>query len=313
MGSPEKESSAKTIWIVLGVTLSAVFGFTAGYFVGTMTNEGTKAFTIIDDYGRTVTIDGTPQRIVSVAPTPTEILFAVGAGGQVVGVDDYSDYPAQTANLTKVGSYTLNTEAIIALQPDLVVAGDLVPRSQLELLKSQGIPYVLFADRTLDDVFKTVRLAGVITGHVQEADQLATNLSARVDTVTAKTLDPNVTKTKVYVEYYPMYTYGPGSFGDDLIRLAGATNIAHNASSEYPAITNEFIIAQDPQMIIYTSGVMSSTTNATIESRPGWENITAVETHQIYSIDDNLVSRYGPRIVDGLEQLAAIIHPELFS
>jgi iron complex transport system substrate-binding protein len=313
MESFKKGLSTKGIWIALAVALTAIFAFTGGYFVGAMTNEGSKVFTIVDDYGRAVTIDGTPQRIVSVAPTPTEILFAVGAGDQVVGVDDYSDFPAETVNLTKVGSYTLNTEAIVALQPDLIVAGDLVPRAQLEQLATQGIPYVLFADRTLGDVFKTIRLAGVITGHVDDADQVATELSERVDAVKAKTLAPNVTTPKVYVEYYPLWTYGPGSFGDDMIGLAGGINIAHNASSEYPEITNEFIIAQDPEIIVYTTGVMSTTTNTSIASRPGWENITAVETDHIFSIDDNLLSRYGPRIVDGFEQLAAIIHPELFS
>ncbi len=313
MGSSKRGASVMKIWAVIGVTLAAVVGFTGGYFVGAFEEQGTKAFTIVDDYGRAVTIDGIPQRIVSVAPTPTEILFAVGAGSQVVGVDDYSDYPAAAANLTKVGSYTLNTEAIVALHPNLIVASDLVPRLQLDQLSSQGIPYVIFADRTVEDVFGTIRLAGVITGHAQEADDLATNLSARVDAITAKTLATNITKPTLYIEYYPMFTYGPGSFGDDLIRLAGATNIAHNATSEYPQITNEFVIAQDPQIIVYTSGVMSQTTNLTIASRPGWENMTAVKDNQIYSIDDNLISRYGPRIVDGLEQLAAIVHPELFS
>jgi iron complex transport system substrate-binding protein len=313
MGSPKKSKSATGIWIALAVALTAIFAFTGGYFVGAMSVEETTAFTIVDDYGRAVTIDGTPQRIVSVAPTPTEILFAVGAGDQIVGVDDYSDYPAATANLTKVGSYSLNMEAIVALEPDLIVAGDLVPRSQLEQLLAQGIPYVLLADRTLEDVFKTIRLAGVITGHVDEADQLATELEERVDAVTAKTLAADVTKPRVYVEYYPMWTYGPGSFGDDMIALAGGMNIAENASSEYPEITNEFIIAQDPEIIVYTIGVMSSTNDSSFAERPGWENITAVETDNIHSIDDNLLSRYGPRIVDGFEQLAAIIHPELFS
>jgi iron complex transport system substrate-binding protein len=313
MSSSQKRSPTLMIWIVLAVALTAIFAFTGGYFVGASGKTESKAFTIVDDYGRAVTIDGTPQRIVSVAPTPTEILFAVGAGDQVVGVDDYSDYPAETANLTKVGSYTLNTEAIIALEPDLIVAGDLVPRSQLEQLSAQGIPYVLFADRTLEDVFKTIRLAGVITGHVDEADDLATSLSERVDAVVAKTLAPNVTTPRVYVEYYPMWTYGPGSFGDDMIALAGGMNIAENASSEYPEITSEFVVIQDPEIIIYTTGVMSQTNDSSFAERPGWENITAIETDHIYSIDDNLLSRYGPRIVDGFEQLAAMIHPELFA
>jgi iron complex transport system substrate-binding protein len=312
MVSDRKGSSTSVVWTVLSVVLAAVLAFTGGYYVGAMSNEAGGSFSIVDDYGRTVTLKGIPERIVSVAPTPTEILFAVGAGDQVVGVDEYSDYPAEAANLTKVGSFTLNIEAIISLEPDLIVAGDLVPRSQLDQLASEGIPYVLFADRTLEDVFKTIRLAGVITGHVEEADAVAKDLERRVEAVTNKTLAAGVAKPRVYVEYYPMWTYGPGSFGDDLIYKAGGENIAHNTSSEYPNVLNEFVLAQDPEIIVYTTGVMSSTTAESIAARPGWENITAVANDQIFSIDDNLLSRYGPRIVDGLEQLAAIIHPELF-
>ncbi len=314
MSSQKKSGSMMVVWFAIAVALVAVFAFTGGYLVGSVNkpDAGPSPFTVVDDYGRTVTLSGVPQRIVSVAPTPTEILFAIGAGSQVVGVDDYSDYPAAAKNLTKVGAYPLNQESIVALTPDLIVSSDLVPRAQLEQLRGQGIPYIILADRTLDDVFKTIRLAGVFTGHVAEADSLASNLSDRVDAITSKTLAANVSAPEVYVEYYPMWTYGPGSFGDDLIKLAGGINIAANASSEYPEITSEFVIAKDPQIIVYTVGVMSTTTPESIAEREGWSNITAVEQTHIYSIDDNLLSRYGPRIVDGLEQLAEIIHPELF-
>jgi len=299
------------MWIAVAVVLTSVFGFSAGYLVGA--NSSPKAFSIADDYGRAVTLAGTPERIVSVAPTPTEILFAVGAGPQVVGVDDYSDYPEQVSNLTKVGSFTLTLETIVALRPDLIVASDLVPKQQLEQIELRGIPYVIFADRTLEDVFKTIRLAGIITGHVEQADALASSLSVRVDALTNKTQAAGVSAPSVYLEYYPMWTYGPGSFGDDLIALAGGTNVASNTSSEYPQVTNEYVIATNPEIIVYTTGVMSTTTTESIVARPGWSNITAVKESHIYSIDDNLLSRYGPRIVDGLEDLAAIIHPELFS
>ncbi len=310
MGS-KQGSPMYMMWIAVVLVLAVVFSFSAGYLVGTDTHKA-KPFAIVDDYGRSVTLTGTPQRIVSVAPTPTEILFAVGAGGQVVGVDDYSDYPAEVANLTKVGSFTLNIETIVALKPDLIVASDLVPKQQLDQVEARGIPYVIFADRTLEDVFKTIRLAGIITGHVEQADNLATSLSNRVDNITGKLDGAKAEMPRVYVEYYPLWTYGPGSFGDDLIGLAGGINVAANTSSEYPEVTNEFVIAQDPEVIVYTSGVMSTTTKDSITSRPGWENITAVQTDSIYSIDDNLLSRYGPRVVDGLEELAAILHPALF-
>lgn len=290
---------------------SSVIGFSAGYVLGGAQKK--TILSIVDDYGRTVELHGIPQRIVSVAPSPTEIMFAVGAGSQVVGVDNYSDYPAEARSLPQIGSYTLNVEVIMSLKPDLIVSSDLVPRAQLDQLAAQGIPYFIFATRTMEDVFKDLRLAGSLTGHSLEAEALIAGLQARVNAVTNKTLADGVEKVRTYVEYYPLWTYGPGSFGNDLIRLAGGSNIAANASNEYPELTPEFIIAQNPQVVIYTVGPMTTTTSSDFAARSGWSNIYAVSHNKIYSIDDNLVSRYGPRVVDGLEQLAEIIHPELFA
>lgn len=307
-----KREKTMMMWAAIAVAVSSVIAFTGGYMLGVNTTAGDDGILLVDDYGRTIKLSKMPERIVSAAPTPTEILFAVGAGDLVVGVDDYSDYPAEVANITKVGSYTLNTEVIIGLQPDLVVSSDLVPLSQLELLEDRGIPYVILATRTLDDVLKDIRLVGILTGHVEEAMALADALSERIDAVKAKTLAEEVAKPRVYIEYYPYWTYGPGSFGNDLIALAGGVNIAEDASNEYPMLTSEFIIAQDPEVIVYTFGYMTTTTAEEIASRPGWDVITAVAEGDIHPLDDNLLSRYGPRIVDGLEQLAAILHPELF-
>lgn len=315
MSSQGMSKSAKIVWTALVVVMTAVVAFTGGYFVGAMVSEDSGSFTVVDDYGRTVTLKGIPQRIVSIAPSPTEILFAIGAGPQVIGVDNYSDYPAEAAALTKVGDYTLNIEVIISLQPDLIVGGDLVPLAQLEQLESKGIPYVLLADRTLEDVLKTIRLAGIITGHVEQADQVAEALSDRIDAVKAKTLAAGVAKPRVYIEYdefMGLWTYGPGSFGDDLIHAAGGVNIAHNTSSEYPMVESEFVIAQNPEIIIYTTGPWSTLSEDTYLNRPGWDTIDAVINGNIHGMDANLLSRYGPRIVDCLEQLAEIVHPELF-
>ncbi|MFY9605999.1 MAG: cobalamin-binding protein [Thermoplasmata archaeon] len=299
------------VWMVIAIVASSVIGFSAGYVLGGAQKKTTLS--IVDDYGRTVELHGIPQRIVSVAPSPTEIMFAVGAGSQVVGVDNYSDYPAEARSLPQIGSYTLNVEVIMSLKPDLIVSSDLVPRAQLDQLAGQGIPYFIFATRTMEDVFKDLRLAGSLTGHSLEAEALVAGLQARVNAVTDKTLADGVEKVRTYVEYYPLWTYGPGSFGNDLIRLAGGSNIAANASNEYPELTPEFIIAQNPQVIIYTVGPMTTTTSSDFAARSGWSNIYAVSHNKIYSIDDNLVSRYGPRVVDGLEQLAEIIHPELYA
>jgi len=297
--------------MVIAIVASSVVGFSAGYVLGGAQKKVT--LNIVDDYGRTVELHGIPQRIVSVAPSPTEILFAVGAGAHVVGVDNYSDYPAEAKSLPQIGSYTLNIEVIMSLKPDLIVSSDLVPRAQLDQLEAQGVPYFIFATRTMEDVIKDLRLAGSLTGHSLEAESLVTGLQARINAVTDKTLDAEVEKVRTYVEYYPLWTYGPGSFGNDMIRLAGGANIASNASNEYPLLTTEFIIAQDPQVIIYTVGPMTTTIASDFAARSGWSITYAVSHDKIYSIDDNLVSRYGPRVVDGLEQLAEIIHPELFT
>ena len=300
------------MWIALAVAASSTIAFTGGYMVGAVMTSEDDGILLVDDYGRTIKLGKIPERIVSTAPTPTEILFAVGAGDLVVGVDEYSDYPAEVLNITKVGSYTLNTEIIISLQPDLIISSDLVPLSQLELLEDNGIPFVILATRTLEDVLKDIRLVGILTGQVEAANDLADSLEDRIDAVTEKTQAEGVVKPRVYLEYYPYWTYGPGSFGDNLIALAGGINIAENTSSEYPMLSSEFIIAQDPEVIIYTVGYMTTTTAEEISSRPGWYSITAVEEGNISSIDDNIVSRYGPRIVDGLEELAALLHPDLF-
>lgn len=307
--SAGKGLTMKAILIVLVLTSAA---FASGILVGQLT--ATKSGpVVIDDYGRTIKLTTQPKRIVSVSPTPTEILFAVGAGSMVVGVDDYSDYPAAVNNIARVGNFVLNVETILSLKPDLIISSDLVSTDQLAQLEAKGIPYIVLAARTLQDVFKDIKLVGVITGHINDALSLVDSLEARVVAITEKTSDVNLTKPRVLVEFYPMWTYGPGSFGDDLIKLAGGTNIAANASQEYSEVTDEFVIAQDPQIIVYTVGTnYNGTSPQTIADRPGWSGISAVSSGKMYPIDDNLISRYGPRIVDGLEALAHILHPELF-
>jgi len=301
----------KIVYVIIAAILCVAAAFAGGYFVrGMIANY--QSMTFIDDYGRSIELDGFPERIISVAPTPTEILFAVGAGELVVGVDDYSDYPPEVDDIPKVGSYELNLEAIIGLQPDLVICSDLVPVAQLETIEAQGIPYMILATRSFDDVFNDIMLVGSITDHFTEASALVNSLKERVEAITDITLAEGVPHPRIYLEYYPMWTFGAGSFGQELIKLAGGINIAENVSAEYTVIADEFVVAQDPEIIIYTVGPMTTTVAQNIYSRPGWDQIDAIANGQVYSMDDDLVSLYGPRLVDGLEELAKLIHPELF-
>ena len=313
MVAERTQTMSPAVIVVILVAVAAAFG--GGYAIGSVTNASNlhHPLTFVDDYNRTVSLEGYPQRIVSVAPTPTEMLFAVGAGDLIVGLDAWSDYPTQTKNITKVGDFELNLEQIMTLKPDLIVSGDLVPQTDLEILESNGIPYMIIADRTLNDVYGSIQLIGNVTNHASNASMLVKSLKDRVEAVTNKTLANGVSHPKVYLEYWPMFTFGPGSFGDDIIRLAGGTNIGAIKDTEYPSVTDEFVVSQNPDVIVYTTGPSTTTNSTEIQARPGWIQTNAVSQLKIYSIDDNLVSRYGPRIIDGLEQLAAIIHPDLFT
>ncbi|MEM3037976.1 MAG: ABC transporter substrate-binding protein, partial [Thermoplasmata archaeon] len=159
-------------------------------------------------------------------------------------------------------------------------------------------------------------LVGYVTNHTAQAEALVASLEARMHAVTNLTLAPSVDHPKVYLEYdcyeSDYYTFGPGSFGNDLIRLAGGTNIGEGLLSEYPAVDDEFVIGANPEIIVYCTNPWTTVTKETFGNRSGWDQIDAVVSDSIFSIDVNLIARYGPRLIDGLEQLAQVIHPELF-
>jgi iron complex transport system substrate-binding protein len=256
----------------------------------------------------------TPERLISLAPSVTEVLFAVGLGSKVVGVDDFSDYPVEAKNKTKVGAFNLNYEVIISLKPDLVVGADITSKSQISDLEKKGFTVLILAPKTIYDVLQDIRLIGLVAGCVNAAMDLADSLDARIDAVTSKTSNASLHKPRIYLEYDSFqgyWTFGPGSFGDDLIQLAGGVNIAHNATIAYPQINDEYIIKSDPEVIVYTTASYINTTAEKIKQRPGWSSISAVKNEKIYPIDNDLIARPGPRMVDGLEALANILHPGL--
>jgi len=310
----ESRSGLNLVMVCCIILLIGSVSFSAGYLFGAGQNNPQRCagMTVIDDLGRNVTLNKIPERFVSLASSVTEVLFAVGLGGRVVGVDDFSDYPQEAKNITKVGSFNLNYELIVSLKPDLIVGADITSRQQISELESRGFAVMILAPKTIHGILQDIRLIGLVSGNAEKAMNLANSLSARIDAVLLKTSNASLSRPRTYLEYYPYWTFGPGSFGDDLIRMAGGSNIAMNATISYPMVNDEWVIQSDPEVIIYTVGSGTSTTNETIKARPGWSQITAVKENRIYSIDDNIVARPGPRMVDALESLAKIIHPELF-
>jgi iron complex transport system substrate-binding protein len=282
-------------------------------------SSSTAATTITDAAGRKVTIGGIPQRIISVAPSDTEILFALGLGPKVVAVDDFSDYPAEAKALPKIGgtSDKYNFEQIVALKPDVVFAAGITSPDAIKKLEDLKLTVVVLgtANATLDSILNDITLAGQITGTADQAKQLTDSMKQRVDAVKAKVATAK-TKPRVYWELDATdptkpYTVGPGSFVDSVITLAGGVNIFANANSPYPQVSSEQVVAANPEVIILPDAAYGITVDSVL-ARPGWQDVDAVKNKRIYPIDDNIVSRPDPRVVDGIEAAAKLIHPELF-
>lgn len=275
-----------------------------------------QSMTYTDSLGRTVTLEATPQRIVSLAPSNTEILFAVGAGSRVVGRDEFSDYPPEAASIDTVGGSfgEYNAEAILALEPDLVLAAEINPPELVQQLEDLGLTvYYLGNPTTLEEMYANLETVAQLTGH--DASGLVASLKARVAAVDEK-IAPLSSRIPVFYEIDATdpskpWTYGPGTFGDLLISRAGGYNIGGIASDPYPQISIEQVVAANPSVIILGDSMWGVTADS-VKARPGWETIPAVQSDSIFPFDDNLVSRPGPRLVDGLEQLAKLLRPDLF-
>ncbi len=274
---------------------------------------------VTDALGRAVELTAPAGRIVSLAPSNTEIVFAFGAGDKLVGRDDYSDYPAEAANVPSVGSLypKVNAEAIIALKPDLVLAGGITNPDDVKALADLGLKvYAAHNATTLDDIYADILAIGQLIGQAAEAEKLVADMKARVQVVTDKT-SQLADKPKVFYEIDATdpakpWTAGPGSFIDQLLTLAGGANVGAAAKDQYYQISLEELVAQDPEVIILGSFTFGGQTPELVKARVGWDKIAAVKNDAVHTFDDNLVSRPGPRVADGLEALARLIHPELF-
>ena len=273
--------------------------------------------TLSDGLGRTVTLNGPAQRIVSLAPSNTEILFAVGAGTQVAGRDEASDYPDEALSLPTVGGWSgFSTESIVALQPDLVLAGGINTPELVASLESLGLRvYFLPNPATIEEMYANLETVGLLTGHEAETAALVEALKVRVAAVDEKI----ATVTERPSVYYELdatdptkpYTAGPGSFVDLLIQRAGGGNVGAQLQGQWVQISLEELLILDPDMILLGDALYGETPEK-VAARPGWEVLSAVQDGRLYPFDDTLVSRPGPRLVDALEAMARFLHPGLF-
>jgi iron complex transport system substrate-binding protein len=270
--------------------------------------EQTPVNYVFDDLGRLVAINGTPQRIVSLAPSNTEILFALGLGNKVVGVTDYCDYPPEALNKTKVGGYIdPDIEKIVALHPDLVLAAYGTPMDVIITMVGLGLTVYGIKTTDLDDLLDDIRRVGEITDKELEAQTLTSEMENSIQAVTNETQELEQRPRVFYMLWHdPLWSAGSGTFIDELIQKAGGVNICQNITG-YAQISLEDVLASNPEIIITSQLSYDWAMNATELA-----TTNASQTGRIYTLDDNLVQRQGPRLVEGLEWFAHLIHPEIF-
>jgi iron complex transport system substrate-binding protein len=286
--------------------------------------EITGPLSVIDDVGRNVTITNyPPQRIVSLAPSCAEILFTLGLGDKVVGVSEFSDYPpeiaenVETGNLTIVGFLNeISIETVVGLQPDLILATGGVQRTIAESLEGLDLPVIVLYPQGFDGVLADISLVGKVAGQIEEAEALVSDMQKKAQEIADKS--QGAIRPRVYMEYFfngGYWSFGAGSFATELIYKAGGMNVFAGFGDKYVSTSTEEVIKADPEIIIVSKGTMAIACGLTpevIKERGAWSDINAMQNDKIYEIEESIMTREGPRLVQALEQLAKIIHPELF-
>jgi iron complex transport system substrate-binding protein len=282
----------------------------------------TFQISLTDDTGYTLNLTRYPQRIVSLAPANTQVLFAVGAGANVVGVTDYDKYPynftawIEAGNMSSIGNYYQPAiEPIIALNPDLILAS-LGSTDAADQLRGLGYNVLTLNPTTLNGILENMIIVGKATNHQSEATAAIAAMQLRIDTVVNGVMN-TTTRPKIYHEIWsdPYMSIGKNTFVNEVIKLAGGQNIFENATDAYPIVSSEAIIEENPDVMVFPTqmGVESFWGNyTTVSSRDGWSNINAVKNQKLYTVSGDIIDEPGPRQVDSLEILAKILHPEIF-
>ena len=322
--APEKQKHIMTGYkqIVLITTLLTI----SGLIYGCQASEATKTTTpfhtlntyplsIEDSTGEILSFEEAPKRIVSFSAADTEILFALGVGGRLVGRDKFSNYPSETTGVPIVGdAFTINLEQIAKSKPDLVLFDFVSPKKEVARLGYQVL--VLTPPNDVKGILERIKTLGNLVNQKQSANDLVDSMQLRIDAVQQSLA--NVERgPRVFYELDPaLWTAGPETFIGSVFSLMKIENIAEGAVEPYPQLSLETIIAKNPEIILLGDslryGTQPGETLESIKQRPGWNKISAVKNARIYPVDPALLSRAGPRIVLGIEQLANLIYPELY-
>jgi len=273
----------------------------------------------VDRLDRHVRFTSIPQRVVSLTPSTTEVLFAIDAGAQVVGATEYCNYPPAALEVARVGSGTLESmsrETILSLEPELVLCKWDRHQPLLEQLDRLGIQVLAVGPESLQELFDEAEMLGRVLGHEQPARELIESMHARRDQLTAivKAI-PKEERRSVFYEVWdePLMTAGPKSFIGEIIELGGMTNIFSDVTGRYPKVSSEVVLQRNPDIILAPSSHAEQVSIESILQRQGWSGVRAISEKQVYLVDGDSVSRCGPRLLDALEQMIRVVYPQQWS
>lgn len=276
---------------------------------------------VVDGFGRKVRVARPPARVVSLAPSNTEILFALGAGDRLVGRTTVCSYPPEAARVEAIGGMTpktINLEALVALRPDLILATCGVQEPIIAPLERLNLPVVALDADDFDGVARNLRLMGALVDRPAAGDELAGRFLARVEAVRRRVAARAAPRPRVLylVSEDPLMTAGPGTFIGKLIDAAGGANVFADVTARYPRPSEEEILARAPDVILTTRGAMNAgppdddARRARLAARPGWSRVPAARDRRITFLEEDEVSRPGPRLADGLEAMANALEPK---
>lgn len=297
-------------FLILLVMMTSLLPGCTGFIRDVVGGPGSWPVTVTDRTGQTVVVRSRPERIVSLAPSSTEILFALGLGRRVVGRTSWCDFPPEAAAVASVGEeWKPNWELIAGLRPDLTLAVGTAQSAMVVEARRLGLTTVVTQSATIDQVFEDITLIGKVTGAERAAEQLVAALRGRYQTIQARTRGVSQRPSVFWVIDATLWTVGPGTFMDHLTTVAGGVNVAAGAGQSFLQYSMEALLAADPDVIIVA---IPREEYPRLQALPGWEQLSAVRNQRVLFPLPALVSRPGPRILDGLELVARGLHPGLF-
>ncbi len=282
-------------------------------------DEEAAAFpvTIVDALDNEITLEEEPERIVTLIPSITETVFALNAGDKVVGRTDWCNYPPAVLDVETVGGMDFDVEKVISLQPDVILAhasGAHSSADGLDQLRNSGIQVIIINDaKQIEDVYESIDMIGQVTGKTDQAATVISEMKNTIEDLTTKAEEISEGEhVSVWVEVSPeLYTAGKNTFLDEMLQLLNGTNVAGDQEG-WPQFTEEDVVSLNPDVIITTYGYYVENPSEEIKSRSAWQDVNAVVNERIYDVENDTVTRSGPRLAEGMEQLAKLIYPDVF-